>query len=77
MLSSFRPGRQVLKGGVVQTSGSALARQGPLVVIQFAVLVGLILTTATIYRQTQFALEPVASAARTAARSSRRLHALR
>ncbi len=55
VLSSFRPAA-VLKGGVVRTAGSALARQG-LVVIQFAVLVGLIVTTTTIYRQTQFALK--------------------
>ncbi len=54
VLSSFRPA-VVLKGGVIQTSGSALARQA-LVVVQFAVLVGLIVTTATIYRQTQYAL---------------------
>ena len=54
VLSSFRPA-VVLKGGVIQTTGSALARQG-LVVVQFAILVGLIVTTATIYRQTSFAL---------------------
>jgi putative ABC transport system permease protein len=54
VLSSFRPAA-VLKGGIVQTSGSPLARS-TLVAVQFAVLVGLILTTATIYRQTQFGL---------------------
>jgi putative ABC transport system permease protein len=54
VLSSFRPAT-VLKGGVVQASGSPLARQA-LVVVQFAILVGLIVTTTTIYRQTQFAL---------------------
>ena len=54
VLSSFRPAA-VLKGGIVQTTGSALARQA-LVVIQFAILAGLIVTTATIYRQTMFAL---------------------
>jgi putative ABC transport system permease protein len=54
VLSSFRPAA-VLKGGLVQTSGSPIARQA-LVVIQFAILVGLILTTATLYRQTRFAL---------------------
>jgi putative ABC transport system permease protein len=54
VLSSFRPAA-VLKGGLVQTTGSALARQS-LVVVQFAILVGLIVTTATIYRQTVFAL---------------------
>ena len=54
VLSSFRPAA-VLKGGLAQASGSPLARQA-LVVIQFAILVGLIVTTATIYRQTQYAL---------------------
>ena len=54
VLSSFRPAT-VLKGGVIQTTGSVVARQA-LVVIQFAILTGLIVTTATIYRQTMFAL---------------------
>jgi putative ABC transport system permease protein len=54
VLSSFRPAA-VLKGGVVHGSGSPLARQA-LVVVQFAILIGLIVTTATIYRQTAFAL---------------------
>jgi putative ABC transport system permease protein len=54
VLSSFRPAA-VLKGGVVQTTASALLRQA-LVVVQFAILVGLIVTTTTIYRQTMFAL---------------------
>ncbi len=54
VLSSFRPAT-ALKGGVIQTTGSALGRQA-LVVIQFAILVGLIVTTATMYRQTMFAL---------------------
>jgi putative ABC transport system permease protein len=54
VLSSFMPAA-VLKGGVIQASGSPLAR-GSLVVVQFAILVGLIVTTTTIYRQTQFAL---------------------
>ena len=54
VLSSFRPAA-VLKGGVIQTAGSALARQA-LVVIQFAILTALIVTTTTIYRQTMFAL---------------------
>ena len=45
----------VLKGGVVQGTGSVLARQA-LVVIQFAILIGLIVTTITIYRQTEYAL---------------------
>src|SRR5262249_46067072 len=51
----FRPAA-VLKGGPVKTAGSAIARQ-VLVVAQFAILVGLIVTTATIYQQTQFALK--------------------
>jgi putative ABC transport system permease protein len=55
VLSSFKPAA-VLKGGVVKTAGSALARQA-LVVVQFAVLIGLVATTATIYRQTRFAVE--------------------
>jgi putative ABC transport system permease protein len=54
VLSSFRPAA-VLKGGLVKTVGSAPARQA-LVVVQFAVLVGLILTTTTLFRQTEFAL---------------------
>ena len=54
VLSSFRPAA-ALKGAAVQAAGSAVARQA-LVVVQFAVLVGLIVTTATLYRQTQFAL---------------------
>ncbi len=54
VLSSFRPAA-VLKGGFVRASGSAPARQA-LVVVQFAVLVGLILATTTLYRQTAFAL---------------------
>jgi putative ABC transport system permease protein len=54
VMSSFRPAA-VLKGGLVQTSGSPIARQA-LVVIQFAILVGLIVATATLYRQTQYAL---------------------
>ncbi|MFI4972982.1 MAG: FtsX-like permease family protein [Caulobacterales bacterium] len=55
VLSSFRPAA-VLKGGVIQTAGSTLARQA-LVVAQFAILIGLIITTTTIYRQTQYALK--------------------
>jgi putative ABC transport system permease protein len=54
VLSSFRPAA-VLKGGPVQVVGSASARTA-LVVVQFAILVGLIVTTTTLYRQTQFAL---------------------
>jgi putative ABC transport system permease protein len=54
VLSSFRPAA-VLKGGSVQMAGTATARQA-LVVVQFAVLIGLLVTTATLYRQTEFAL---------------------
>jgi putative ABC transport system permease protein len=54
VLSSFHPAA-VLKGGSLQIAGSATARQA-LVLVQFAVLVGLIVTTATFYRQTEFAL---------------------
>ena len=54
VLSSFRPAA-MLKGGAIRTSGSALAREA-LVVVQFAILTGLIITTGTIYRQTTFAL---------------------
>jgi putative ABC transport system permease protein len=55
VLSSFRPAA-VLKGGLAQASGSPMARQA-LVVIQFAILIGLIVTTATLYRQTTYALD--------------------
>jgi putative ABC transport system permease protein len=54
VLSRFRPAA-VLKGGPIQMVGSARARH-VLVVVQFAVLLGLIVTTTTLYRQTQFAL---------------------
>jgi len=54
VLSSFRPAA-VLKGGPIRSGGSPAAR-ATLVVIQFAILVCLIATTATIWRQTQFAL---------------------
>ena len=54
LLSSFRPA-SVLKGGPIQASGSPAAR-GALVVVQFAILVALIVTTITLYRQTQYAL---------------------
>ena len=53
-LSSFRPAA-VLGGGGAQAPGSVRVRQ-VLVVAQFAILIGLIVMTATIYRQTQFAL---------------------
>jgi putative ABC transport system permease protein len=53
VLSAFRPAT-ALKGSA-SSSGSATARQA-LVVVQFAIVIGLILVTATIYRQTRFAL---------------------
>jgi putative ABC transport system permease protein len=54
VMSGFQPAA-VLKGGAAQVSGSPAARQA-LVVIQFAVLVGLIVSAITLHRQTQFAL---------------------
>ena len=54
VLSGFRPA-SALKGGATQPSGSAAVRQ-VLVVGQFAILIGLIVMTGTIYRQTSFAL---------------------
>ncbi|HEY2356667.1 MAG TPA: ABC transporter permease [Phenylobacterium sp.] len=54
ILSGFRPAA-VLKGGPVQGAGGARVRQ-VLVVVQFSVLIALLLTAGTIYRQTMFAL---------------------
>lgn len=54
VLSAYRP-INTLKSGVVRSAGSFNVRQ-LLVVLQFAVLVILILATAVIHRQTQFAL---------------------
>ena len=54
VLAAFRPAT-ALKGGATAPAGSATARQA-LVVAQFAIVIGLILVTATVYRQTQFAL---------------------
>lgn len=54
VLSSFRPAA-VLKGGGLRNGRSGSVRQ-VLVLVQFAVLVTLIVVTATIYRQAQFAL---------------------
>ena len=54
VLSAFRPAA-VLKGSGGQSSGSVTVRQ-TLVVLQFAILIGLIFMTVTIYRQTQFVL---------------------
>ena len=53
VLSAFRPGA-VLKGSALQPEGSAIARQS-LVVVQFAILVGLILAASVIYRQCIYA----------------------
>ena len=55
VLSGFRP-VQALKGGVGQTGGAAWVRE-VLVVAQFSILISLIVITATIYRQTSFALQ--------------------
>ena len=54
VLSNFRPAT-VLKGGLAPSAGGALVRQ-MLVVVQFAVLIGLILFATTITRQTLFAI---------------------
>ena len=54
VLSSFRP-VQALKGGAGPRVGSQTVRQ-VLVVVQFAILIGLVVMTATIWRQTTFAL---------------------
>jgi putative ABC transport system permease protein len=53
-LSSFRPA-SVLKGGVLQSVGAGAVRSA-LVILQFAMVIGILLMTATIYRQTRFAL---------------------
>jgi putative ABC transport system permease protein len=57
VLSSFAPA-PALKGARGQRAGSTAMRQG-LVVAQFAALIVLIIGTATIYRQTSFALDNV------------------
>ena len=54
VISGFRP-VTALKGGVGQRTGSAAVRQS-LVIVQFAILIGLIVMTGTVYRQTSFAL---------------------
>jgi putative ABC transport system permease protein len=53
-LSSFRPA-SVLKGGPLASAGAGVVRTG-LVILQFAMLIGIILMTATVYRQSRFAL---------------------
>ena len=55
VLSSFRPAA-VMKGAGASVAGSGRVRQF-LVIVQFAILIGLMLSTAIIYRQTQFGLE--------------------
>jgi putative ABC transport system permease protein len=55
VLSAFRPA-SVLKGGPIGGGGGGRVRQA-LVVAQFAVLITLVLSTATIYRQTLFSLK--------------------
>jgi putative ABC transport system permease protein len=57
VLSGFRAA-QALKGGVGKAGGAAGVRQ-VLVVAQFAILISLIIVTATIYRQTSYALKDV------------------
>jgi putative ABC transport system permease protein len=54
VIASFRPAG-VLKCAAFQAAGKGVVRQ-LLVLTQFAILVGLILATATIYRQTAFGL---------------------
>jgi putative ABC transport system permease protein len=54
IISGFRPAL-ALKGGAGNPTGSAGVRQ-VLVVVQFAILIGLLVMTGTIYRQTAFAL---------------------
>ena len=54
VLASFRPAA-VLKGGLPQTTGGVAVRQA-LVIVQFAVLIGLVLGAVTIARQTWYAL---------------------
>ena len=54
LLSAFLP-TSALKGGAIQGGGAATVRR-VLVVAQFAILIGLIVMTGTIYRQTRFAL---------------------
>lgn len=55
VLSSFKPA-QVLKGGKVGGGASPVMRS-MMIVVQFAILIGLIISSATIYQQTQYALK--------------------
>ncbi len=52
-LAAFEPGK-VLKGDVTRGGGAAAFRKG-LVVVQFAISIGLLIATAVVYEQTQFA----------------------
>jgi putative ABC transport system permease protein len=54
VLSSFRTAA-VLRGGIIRPEGRTLVRE-LLVCLQFAVLVGLVIATAVIYRQTMYAV---------------------
>lgn len=54
VLSSFRP-KAVLKSGKINSSGIGLLRN-VLVIVQFAIMIGLILMTFVVYRQTSFAM---------------------
>lgn len=54
VMSSFRPA-SVLKGGPIEAGGGGVLREG-LVVIQFAVLIGLVVAAVTISRQTLFSI---------------------
>ena len=54
VMSAFRPAA-VLKGGWLQGQAGSLTRQA-LVMLQFAIMIGLVVTAATLYRQTLYAL---------------------
>jgi len=54
VMASFRPAA-VLKGGPAETAGGGVLREG-LVVVQFAVLIGLVVIAVTIARQTLYSL---------------------
>jgi len=56
VLSAFRPAA-VLKGGPVASGAGGIAVRQVLVIAQFAVLIILVLSTVTIFRQTLFALK--------------------
>jgi putative ABC transport system permease protein len=55
VLSRFRTAA-VLRGGIIRPEGRTLVRE-LLVCLQFAVLVGLVIATAVIYRQTMYAMK--------------------